>query len=122
MDLQKSSTSQRHYVILEEKLPKIKGGEKCKCLSKLSIRELHQDEEAGAKTVEEFVIYEKQDIGDLMERLVLELAKCELDADSNDKEIVRLLLRKWKGATTAMDSMGDRAPYRKVRFFGSTHK
>ena len=122
MDLLKGSTQQKHHVILEEKEPLIVGGEKSKCLSKLSIRELHQDEETGAKTLEEAVIYQKQDIDDLMERLVMELAKCELDADNNDKEITRLMLLKWKGATAALNSMGDHTKYRKVHFFGSTHK
>jgi hypothetical protein len=91
-----------------------------KRLSKISVRALLTEEEAGASCLEQAMLEQKKDINATMEKLVLEMTKCGLTPEAHGKEVGRILMSKWGLAKDAWQSM-DEPPVRLVKFFGSVH-
>jgi hypothetical protein len=116
----KGSTRQMISVILQKNPPVVQEEEVRKRLSKISVRALLTEEEAGASCLEQAMLEQKKDINATMEKLVLEMTKCGLTPEAHGKEVGRILMSKWGLAKDAWQSM-DEPPVRLVKFFGSVH-
>ena len=118
---QKGSSPQMISVILKNNPPAVEAEEVRKRLSKLSVRELTQEEQNGVANIEQATLKQKKDINNLMEKLVMEMTKCGLNPSDNGQEMGRLFRNKWTLANKAWESM-DEPPVRLVKYFGNTTK
>ncbi len=114
LDLLKGATGKHHYCILKKKGK----AEEVRRVAQQFIRPLDAADLKLPKTIEQACLQQQNAIDLLIERLVLELAKCQLEPETHSSEIGKIFKNKWKLATDALDKMSD-PPTRRVRWTGA---